>query len=330
MNIPDKVHHDRVVNMSRDFYLEERQRVRRARSIRVPGGKAPVRVEVVTDAPQVYHLDPDFGNLTEVTLKTFKDAIQTTFDDVINLKDPEKPFYKRVAFMNYFIKSNPYNFSYVINNPAACKGERVDLFIYVHSDPEFCTRRQLIRNTWGSIASYKGVTLKVMFVIGYRNDEVLQMRLVKENAMFGDLIQGSFIDNYANIRHKDVLGLKWVAEHCGNSRYTMKLDDDIFVNFYKLASFLRDTMSGFHHQTIACPDMRLADVPPRNPASKWYLEPRDYPYDVYPPYCSGMAYVMRSSMAAQIYIMSTKVRHRVFHHAVCPLHYRYSICRGHI
>ncbi len=49
-----------------------------------------------------------------------------------------------------------------------------------------------------------------------------------------------------------------------------------------------------------------ADLPARNPASKWYVSRDRYPLDKWPPYCRGGMYAMPVGMAARLYAMSRR------------------------
>ena len=39
----------------------------------------------------------------------------------------------------------------------------------------------------------------------------------------------------------------------------------------------------------------------RSNESKWYLSPEEYDYDLFPPYCNGVGYILSGDVAAQLY-----------------------------
>ncbi len=79
-------------------------------------------------------------------------------------------------------------------------------------------------------------------------------KIEKESALFGDLVQGDFHDNYYNNTLKTMAGLRWAAEMCPTSRFYLFVDDDYYVSPRNLLRFLRNPVHypryGIPHRTI--------------------------------------------------------------------------------
>ena len=45
----------------------------------------------------------------------------------------------------------------------------------------------------------------------------------EEHKLYGDIVQGSFIENYKNLTLKGIMGLKWVSQHCQEAAFAIKV-----------------------------------------------------------------------------------------------------------
>ena len=50
--------------------------------------------------------------------------------------------------------------------------------------------------------------------------------------MYGDLIQGNFMDTYRNLTYKSIMGHMWVSNFCNQAEFVVKTDDEIYVDIY--------------------------------------------------------------------------------------------------
>uniref|UniRef100_A0A8W7PRS2 Hexosyltransferase n=1 Tax=Anopheles coluzzii TaxID=1518534 RepID=A0A8W7PRS2_ANOCL len=169
------------------------------------------------------------------------------------------------------------------------------------------------------------------------NEQVdeLQLRLVNESEVYGDIIQESFIDSYNNLTLKTIMMLKWVTNNCdGKVKFIMKCDDDTFVNVPNLLHVLlggtvplyKAAISFYDTNTVAVksPKNRLTvgrhlltgflfceAKPIGDTSSKWYSPTYMYDKDVYPNYLSGTAYLMNLETARLLYraSLSTPIFH---------------------
>ena len=60
-----------------------------------------------------------------------------------------------------------------------------------------------------------------------------------ENQLYGDLVQGDFLDTYRNLTYKTVLGHMWVSNFCNQAEFVVKTDDEIYVDLYGMYALTR-------------------------------------------------------------------------------------------
>ncbi|XP_059225442.1 uncharacterized protein LOC106083981 [Stomoxys calcitrans] len=132
-----------------------------------------------------------------------------------------------------------HDFHYIVPQPV-CSSD-IEALILVHSAPRNNEKRQIIRETWASIGHHMVESpLRVLFLLGYVNDDALQWDIYKENSQFGDVIQGSFVDDYRNMTYKHVMAFKWFLYNCATAQILIKVDDDVYVNTPQLMKYLKD------------------------------------------------------------------------------------------
>ncbi len=120
------------------------------------------------------------------------------------------------------------------------------------------------------------------------------------------MIQEDFLDAYRNLTYKAVMWIRWSTKFCPNADFYMKIDDDIFLNIFSLVKFLKSTKSAEDHPEIPriyCAVWNGMKVE-RNPRSKWFVRPEDYPKENYSRYCSGAAYILTKSILSGMYLQT--------------------------
>lgn len=94
----------------------------------------------------------------------------------------------------------------------------------------------------------------------------MQNYLADESFVNNDIIQEQFLDTYNNLTLKSVMLLKWITSNCNKLVYTMKTDDDMYVNVPALVKNLKErkqsnnTLIG----TLICNAKPILD-----PKNKW-------------------------------------------------------------
>ncbi|XP_048240239.1 UDP-GlcNAc:betaGal beta-1,3-N-acetylglucosaminyltransferase 7-like [Haliotis rufescens] len=72
-----------------------------------------------------------------------------------------------------------------------------------------------------------------------------------ENRMYGDVVQGNYLDSYRNLTLKVVSGLCWITQFCFNVRVVAKIDDDTFVDTVKVLKVLIPFLQE-HRDVLLC------------------------------------------------------------------------------
>ena len=170
----------------------------------------------------------------------------------LNLKSNKNTVFNltKIGPKNISKNLTPTNFLNLIQlrlNSPVC-GKRVFLSIIVFSSPKNFLHRSAIRGTWGNTNFIQHVQSKlrakffsqhrkanqtysdlvrVVFVIGKSNDQVIEYLVQSEANTFQDIVQGNFLDQYYHLSLKTILGLTWADKFCPGS-YLMKTDDDVF------------------------------------------------------------------------------------------------------
>jgi len=202
---------------------------------------------------------------------------------------------------------NPHPFHYTMNPSSMCSGD-IFLLVYVHSAPAHFKQRMSIRETWGNVKNFQDIVIKVIFLCGMiPTDEgrSVQDALLLESDMYGDIAQEDFVDSYRNLTYKAIMGLKWVSSYCMHAKFLLKSDDDIFVNIFSLVRHLQQ-ISVERKKLLLCLVWYQMKVM-RNPRSKWYLSPTEYPSDYFPTYCSGSAFIMSPDVASAMFNASFRI-----------------------
>ncbi|KAJ1212781.1 hypothetical protein NDU88_000425 [Pleurodeles waltl] len=180
------------------------------------------------------------------------------------------------------------------------------LLILITSAPWHSEARQMIRTTWAANeqTSYPWQTV---FLIGQTYDREVTKMIWNEQQKFGDILVGNYLDTYRNLTRKVMHGLKWARDRC-QPEYILKTDDDCFVNTDGLPAFLTEhniIKTGLYVGSLFPKDKRMVI---REPSSKWYVSPSDYEPDTFPPYVSGIGYILSLDAADLILRAAEYVR----------------------
>lgn len=215
-------------------------------------------------------------------------------------KHPPKP--SPLPVEEYRVIS-PQTYQYTLNQPAVCRDRSPFLVFMVPVAPLEAAAREAIRKTWGA----PGQDILTLFYVGLPVGEQrsgTQVKLVEESRKHADIIQVNFQDTYQNLTIKTMMMMNWLATHCPNASYAMKVDADIFVNVFYLISRLRSSpRQGFITGSV------INDGRPRRDRNnKWHVSEELYPEDSFPPYVSGAGYVFSADLAARISWASRFVR----------------------
>ncbi|XP_037633010.1 beta-1,3-galactosyltransferase 2 [Sebastes umbrosus] len=223
---------------------------------------------------------------------------------LVSRKHPPKPI-SPLPVEEYRLIS-PETYQYHLNQPAVCKDRpRAPFLVFmVPVAPLEVLAREAIRKTWGA----PGEDTLTLFYVGLPDggqvSSSIQAELEEESRTHGDIIQMNFQDSYQNLTIKTMMMMNWLATHCPDASYAMKVDADVFVNVFHLIRRLRRSpRQGFITGSL------ISDGRPRRDGnSKWHVSEELYPEDSFPPYVSGAGYVFSADLAARISWASRFVR----------------------
>ncbi|XP_071508380.1 beta-1,3-galactosyltransferase 1-like [Diadema antillarum] len=173
------------------------------------------------------------------------------------------------------------------------------IFMVVTAPGNF-KRRLVVRETYGNEKEWPAIkrgSFTSVFLLGTPKNATLQKLIDEEAAKYGDIVQEDFVDSYANLTLKTVMGLKWMTLHCRHASFMMKIDDDSMLNQGRfLWIFKNSTISNW---TAA--EALIGAKVFRNTSSKYYISEEYYPSPTYPPYLNGPGYIMSTDLGAAAY-----------------------------
>ena len=187
-----------------------------------------------------------------------------------------------------------YNIRYHINQPHACSALYEDgddkspyLLVLVHSHPSHKAQRDAIRDTWGKIRKDFDAPLQVrlVFILGLSESDLPLAGPKRESKLYRDIVMGTFVDSYRNLTLKSIFGIQWAVEYCTNVKYVLKTDDDTYFNLPPLLQ---------HLQSLRNISM-LGSLNTNAPVQRqglWQVKQDQFSNTMYPPYCSGCAYLL--------------------------------------
>lgn len=157
--------------------------------------------------------------------------------------------------------------------------ERRFIACFVMSAPKNSRSRSAIRKTWGRL-------IKPLFLIAIGDNETMSA-VSHEAQEFDDIIIEDFIDSYFNLTIKTAFAMKNFLRHFEDSKYFMKIDDDVYMNVENLRQLLEHAPSD-----ALIGRVEYNKKPLREKDNKWFVPQFLFPDDEYPPYLDGPAYVV--------------------------------------
>ncbi|RLV91520.1 hypothetical protein DV515_00014087 [Chloebia gouldiae] len=189
-----------------------------------------------------------------------------------------------------------------------CADLRPFLVILVASSPGDVKARQAIRITWGSRDSWWGQHILTLFLLGQdarTEDRAAALAVEDESILYGDIIRQDFVDTYDNLTLKTIMAFQWLSEFCSNARFFMKTDADVFINTPNLVKFLLRLNSS---ENVFTGYPLIDNFAYRGFDRKRYISYQEYPFKLYPPYCSGLGYILDGKLALRTYELMGHVR----------------------
>ena len=219
--------------------------------------------------------------------------------------------------MNYDVQYTPhitkelYISGYMINNSDACndKSENVMVTILVISAPGHFVEREAIRTSWGEIKERKEVVFS--FIVGLSDNNTLDKAVIEESNKNGDLIVNNIEDLYQNLSLKTLSAFVWFKKFCHNSKFLLKVDDDVFVHLNKLLELIQVLLKTNTRQRSITGHIVKNWKPVRNQKSKYRITEAEHPGDAYPDFATGPSYLVSQQAVEEI--IPVAMEHRYIH-----------------
>nr|XP_037288785.1 beta-1,3-galactosyltransferase 1-like [Rhipicephalus microplus] len=129
----------------------------------------------------------------------------------------------------------------------------------------------------------------VVFLLGATPDQDVQRKVLAENDIYGDVVQGDFIESYENLTYKTAMMIRWTRAKCSKAEFVLKIDDDMILSVWDFAVILKG-LEGIKHSMWGY--LYRHHGPNRNVSSKWYVSEEEYAPDTYPDFLSGTGYLI--------------------------------------
>ncbi|NWV87083.1 B3GL1 acetylgalactosaminyltransferase, partial [Machaerirhynchus nigripectus] len=197
---------------------------------------------------------------------------------------------------------------FTLRERPACADTDPFLVILVASSPGDVEARQAIRITWGSRDSWWGQRVLTLFLLGQdtrSGDKATALSVEDESILYGDIIRQDFMDTYDNLTLKTIMAFQWFSEFCSNARFFMKTDVDVFINTPNLVKLLLQLNSS---ENVFTGYPFFDNFAYRGFDKKRYISYEEYPFKLYPPYCSGLGYILDGKLALRTYELMSHVK----------------------
>ncbi|XP_033748008.1 beta-1,3-galactosyltransferase brn-like [Pecten maximus] len=188
---------------------------------------------------------------------------------------------------------NPHPFQY-IHFKAKCDFKThgtTSLLILVKSAVNNFHLRDAIRATWGSTTAKN---VEIVYLLAYRAEQ--QQDVDKEVALYGDIVQESFLDAYMNNTYKTIMGFNWAVKYCDQASHIVCVDDDHYLSIPNTLDYI-DSLDHFGSENLMIGSVLPNSSPFRSRFSKWSISLDQYPFDKWPPYLAGAVYLLSKQVA---------------------------------
>ena len=155
--------------------------------------------------------------------------------------------------------------------------------------PNSFHKRQLIRATWANQTLFSS-KLRVIFVVGMSPYLEVNKQIQTEFNMHQDILQLKLLDSYFRITKKLMIGFKWVHTYCSNSKYVLRINEDVFVNTFALIRLFTNDIVYKRRQIYGWLNRNFTTYVDRRENEKFFVSRKDYACDQYPDYPSGKSF----------------------------------------
>ena len=192
---------------------------------------------------------------------------------------------------------------FLISSKDQCNiNKKIDYLYIVHSSTDHFDRRMGIRMTFGRKLLFGNLTQRVAFVLGRSKVQSVNQKIQQEAEEYKDIVQGDFLDTYHNLTLKGVVAYRWVALYCPNIRIVIKIDDDTFVDTYKIEHELRPKMEN-KTKEIWCQAYGSSKKTIRRSRTKWNVDRSEFRNLTHYPvtHCNGFFVILTPDLIRPLY-----------------------------
>ena len=213
-------------------------------------------------------------------------------------------------FVNPPLSCSVYQNSHICQRNADNKD--VFLLIIVLSSTTERIQRDAIRRTWGNVTIIDGKRVARIFLLGKSMDKTVEEKVAKENDQHRDILcKDDFLDTYANLTLKTLMGFRWAYAFCPTATFILKMDSDMVTNLNRLMKDLQNLTSSKNivqgrRWICAEPIRRAATTNHTN--RRWTMTLNEYPWSAYPPYVAGPSNLSSRDLLPRILTISLHVK----------------------
>lgn len=184
-----------------------------------------------------------------------------------------------------------------------CKNSTIIFLVTSHSSNK--ARRAAIRNNWGYSEIFRifkdkyGMDYQVYFSVGLADNHESSVDIKKEAESYRDILIIDRNEDFYDLTRRVMAGFEWAVQRC-EFQYLFKMDDDIFINIPNVMKLLTNGTIAKNKNTLYAGDMNIQAPVNRNPKSKYSVTYREWPTEIYPPYCSGGGFIISRDIIKQI------------------------------
>ncbi|CAG5125433.1 unnamed protein product [Candidula unifasciata] len=206
---------------------------------------------------------------------------------------------------------NSHHYGYRINPLHVCANKVVEIVLCVVSAVKNVNFRHRFR--YAIKSGYAGIWNEInqvvlLFFLGLPtgdDSQSLQEMVNNESLVYGDIVQGTYLDTYRNLSIKTVSILKWVSTYCSNANFVIKTDDDCDVNIPLMITELHKKQQEVPLFILGKVSRKLTPV--RIAKSKWYIPRSLYGEDKFPTFMYGGSQGYPTAVAKLLYEASLRI-----------------------
>eukprot|EP00111_Clytia_hemisphaerica_P006602 TCONS_00019133-protein len=193
----------------------------------------------------------------------------------------------------------------VINPSSVKKCVNSTILFLVTSHSSNRKRRAAIRNNWGFTEIFRlfkrkfNLDYQVYFSVGLADNYEESVQIKAESEKYKDILIIDRNEDFYDLTRRVMAGFEWAVQQC-EFTYLFKIDDDIFINIPNVMQFISNTTITKHKDSLYAGDMNIQAPVIRDSKSKYMVTYKEWPTEIYPPYCSGGGFIISRDIIKQI------------------------------